>query len=269
MGQGLAFALGRAGVEVTLLARGPRPVTEPLVLFDGAWEEATGGSDVVLVATPDDAIPAAAAALAARKAITASHVVLHLSGLLDRRALEALASTGAGLGSFHPLQTISDPATAPARLLGAYAGVEGDARAEAEGEWLALMLGMHPVRLAASAKPAYHAGAVFAANFLVALAAVAERLARDAGVPPDDASRLYLPLLRGAASNLDAGTVAALTGPIVRGDIETIRAHLATLGAEDRELYRRLGLATLPLARDAGLSGEAATKVGDVLRGED
>lgn len=268
MGQGLAIALGRGGVEVTLLARGPRPVVEPLVVFGGPWAEATRETDIVLVATPDDAIPVAAAALAAQKAILASHVVLHLSGLLDRRALEALSSTGAGLGSFHPLQTIADPATAPARLLGAYAGVEGDPRAQADGEWLALMLGMHPIRLAASAKPAYHAGAVFAANFLVALAGVAERLARDAGVTPDDASRLYLPLLRGTASNLDAGAAAALTGPIVRGDIETIRAHLAVLGAEDRELYRRLGLATLPLARKAGLSGEAATKVSDLLDGK-
>ncbi len=265
MGQGLAIALGRAGVEITLLARGPRPVAEPLVLFQGTWAEAVRKADVILIATPDDAIPSAGATLAGQNAVAPSHVVLHLSGLLDRRALGALASAGAGLGSFHPLQTIADPVTAPARLLGAYAGIEGDSRALAEGEWLALMLGMHPIRLAAEAKPAYHAAAVFAANFLVALAAVAERLARDAGVPSEDAARLYLPLLRGAASNLDTGAAAALTGPIVRGDLETIRAHLAALQAEDRELYRRLALATLPVARQAGLSGEVAARVSEVL----
>jgi len=267
MGQGLAIALGRAGAGVTLLARTPRPVAEPLVLFQGDWAEATLVSDLVVVATPDDAIAEAAGALARQKAITPSQVVLHLSGLLDRRVLGALAPTGAGLGSFHPLQTIADPITAPARLLGAYAGVEGDPRAEAEGERLALMLGMHPIRLTAAAKPAYHAGAVFAANFLVALAGVAERLARGAGIPDVDAGRVYLPLLKGAASNLDAGVAAALTGPIVRGDVETIRAHLGALGAEDRELYRRLGLATLPLARQAGLASEAAARVTEVLGG--
>ena len=267
MGQGLAIALGRAGVGVTLLARTPRPVAEPLVLFQGDWVEATQVSDLVIVATPDDAIGTAAAALARQQAIAPSQAVLHLSGLLDRRALGALAATGAALGSFHPLQTIADPVTAPARLLGSYAGVEGDPRAEAEGEWLALMLGMHPIRLTAAAKPAYHAGAVFAANFLVALAGVAERLAREAGIPAADAARVYLPLLRGAASNLAAGAGAALTGPIARGDVETIRAHLAALDDEDRELYRRLGLATLPLARQAGLGNEAAARVTEVLGG--
>ena len=267
MGQGLAIALGRAGVEVILLARTRRLVAEPLVLFTGTWPEGTRAADVIVLATPDDAIAAAAGGLAAQKAVSPHQVVLHLSGLLDREALRALAQTGAGLGSFHPLQTIADPASAPARLVGAYAGIEGDDRALAEGEWLALMLGMHPIRLTAAAKPAYHAAAVFAANFLVALLGVAERLALQAGVPAGDASRLYLPLLKGAASNLDAGAAAALTGPIVRGDLETIRAHLAALGAEDRALYRQLGLATLPLARQAGLSAEHAERIGDLFTG--
>jgi predicted short-subunit dehydrogenase-like oxidoreductase (DUF2520 family) len=267
MGQGLAIALGAAGVEVVLLARRPRSVSEPLVLFPGSWGEGTRGAAIVLLATPDDAIPAAAAELARAGAIAESQVVLHLSGLLDRRALESLVSTGAGLGSFHPLQTIADPGSARARLIGAYAGIEGDSRAMADGEWLAMMLAMHPIRLTPEAKPAYHAGAVFAANFLVALAGVAERLARQAGVPPADASRLYLPLLQGAVINLDSGAARALTGPIVRGDVVTIRAHLAALGAEDRDLYRALALATLPLAREAGLSAEAAARVGDVLSG--
>lgn len=269
MGQGLGIALGAAGVELVLLARRPRAVTEPLVLFEGAWADGTRGAAIVVIATPDDAISSAAAQLAQDRAIASSHVVLHLSGLLDRRALGALASTGAGLGSFHPLQTVADPRAARTRLIGAYAGIEGDPRAVAEGEWLALLLGMHPVRLTPEAKPAYHAGAVFAANFLVTLAGVAERLAREAGVPGEDAPRIYLPLLQGAASNLDAGAAAALTGPIVRGDVETIRAHLAALGAADRELYRRLGLAALPLAREAGLSREAAARVGEALAGED
>ena len=269
MGQGLAIALGRAGVEVTLLARAPRPVVEPLVLFQGAWPEGTRDAHVILLATPDSAIGEAAATLADQQAVSPHHVVLHLSGLLDREALAVLRQTGAGLGSFHPLQTVADPSSAPTRLIGAYAGVEGDPRAEAEGEWLALMLGMHPIRLTAAAKPAYHAGAVFAANYLVALAGVAERLALAAGVPSVDASRIYLPLLRGAATNLDDGAVAALTGPIVRGDVETIRAHLAALGTEDRALYCQLGLATLPLARQAGLSDEGAARIGRLLAGGD
>ena len=109
---------------------------------------------------------------------------------------------------------------------------------------------------------AYHAGAVFMANYAVALASVAEQLAQRAGVPPDIAGRLYLPLLSGAVRNLE-GTppVRALTGPIRRGDISTVRAHLAALSGTDRRLYAVLGLQTLSLARRAGLADEPATEL--------
>jgi predicted short-subunit dehydrogenase-like oxidoreductase (DUF2520 family) len=269
MGQGLALALGRAGAEVALLARSRRPVAEPLVLHEGPWPAATRAASLVLVATPDAAIAETAAVLTQQDAIGPGQVVLHLSGLLDRRALESLAPTGAGLGSFHPLQTVSDPTTAPALFLGAYAAVEGDVRAMEEAEAMARSLGMHPVRVAGDAKAAYHAGAVFASNFVVALAGVAERLARAAGVPDPEAARLYLPLLKGAAANLDKGPVAALTGPIARGDVATVEAHLEALGPEDRRLYRCLGLATLAIAERAGLSGSSAASIRELLAGDD
>ena len=80
-----------------------------------------------------------------------------------------------------------------------------------------------------------------AANYTVALAGVAERLAIEAGVPRDIAERLYLPLIRGAVANLEAGPVAALTGPVRRGDVRTVEAHLSALTSNDRELYRLLG----------------------------
>jgi predicted short-subunit dehydrogenase-like oxidoreductase (DUF2520 family) len=192
-------------------------------------------------------------------------VVLHLSGLLDRRALADLEPSGAGLGSFHPLQSIADPVAAPERLAGAYAGIEGDQRALAAGKEIASLLGMTAVPLSGEAKAAYHAGAVMAANYTVALAGVAERLARAAGVPADVAARLYLPLVRGAAANLADGPVAALTGPVRRGDARTVEAHLAVLSEEDRELYRRLGREALRLARLAGLDTAAAARVEAVL----
>ena len=90
----------------------------------------------MLILTPDEAIGTVAAELARDAAIEADQVVLHASGLLDRLALHALAGTGAGLGSFHPLQSIADPATAGERLAGAYAGLEGDERAlDAGSAW--------------------------------------------------------------------------------------------------------------------------------------
>nr|MBA3556810.1 DUF2520 domain-containing protein [Gemmatimonadales bacterium] len=237
----------------------------PLVLHTGPRAEATLGADLVLLAVPDDAIPSLAAELALQGGIGAAQVVLHLSGLLDRRALSALLHTGAALGSFHPLQTVADPAAAPERLAGAYAGIEGDERAVAAGERLAGAMGMLAIRLSSEGKAAYHAGAVMAANYTVALAGVAERLAVAGGVPAEVAGRLYLPLIRGAAGNLDLGPAAALTGPIRRGDVRTVEAHLAALESEDRELYRLLGLAALRLARQSGLDPAAADRVEAML----
>jgi predicted short-subunit dehydrogenase-like oxidoreductase (DUF2520 family) len=265
MGQGLALALSEAGHRITLVSRSSHPVVPPLQLQGGPREEALRGAAIVLLAVPDGAIPSLAAELAAEGGITPRHVVLHLSGLQDRGALRPLAATGAALGSLHPLQTVSDPATAPARFAGAYAGVEGDDRALSAAEALAESLRMVPVRIPAGAKAAYHAGAAFAANYTTALVAVAERLALAAGIAPEVARRLYLPLIRGAAANLEAGPAAALTGPVRRGDVETVVAHLAALGPEDRQLYLLLAREALRLAREAGLAPAAAARMGRVL----
>ncbi len=271
MGQGIGLGLVAAGWEVRLLARTARPVSPPLELAAGPIRaDAVRDRPLVLVATPDDAIAQAAEVLAVSGGVGRDHVVLHLSGLLDRTVLAALARTGAALGSFHPLQSIAEPATAPAQLRGAFAGIEGDPRALVAGQRVAAALGMTAVTIDSTAKPAYHAGAVLAANYTTALAGVAARLAEAAGVPPATAARMYLPLIAGAAANLaDLGAARALTGPIRRGDAGTIRAHLAALPTELRPLYRILGRQALELAREAGLPEASARAVMDVLEGDD
>jgi predicted short-subunit dehydrogenase-like oxidoreductase (DUF2520 family) len=267
MGQGLGLALKRRGYKVVLLNRTPREVVPPLVLHQGSWSEATADSELILIATPDDAIRQVASDLSAQRAVGRDQVVLHLSGLLDRTALQPLESTGAGCGSFPPPPSLADAATAAERLKGAYAGVEGDERALVAAERLANTLRMVPVRIPATAKPAYHAAAAFVANYTVALVGVAERIARSAGVADEIANRLYLPLLGGAVANLTAlGPAASLTGAVRRGDVQTIEAHLGALTAQDRQLYRTLGRAAVALAREAGLDEEEATRVDSALR---
>ena len=266
MGQGLGLALKRRGYKIALVARTPRDVTPPLMLHQGSRAEATAGAELVLIAVPDDAIGQVAAELASEGAIARDQVVLHLSGLLDRNALLPLEESGAACGSFHPLQSVAEAATAAERLKGAYVGIEGDDRALVAAERLANTLRMIPVRIPAAAKPAYHAGAAFVANYTVALVGVAERLARGAGVPADIAARIYLPLLGGAVANLNAlGPAASLTGAVRRGDEQTIRAHLKALSAEDRTLYRTVSRAAITLAREAGLSEGAAERVEEAL----
>jgi predicted short-subunit dehydrogenase-like oxidoreductase (DUF2520 family) len=267
MGQGIALALSRVGTPVTLLGRRAKPAPAPLVVQVDDWAGACRGADIVLIATPDGVIPSMAERLASEACLSDRQAVLHLSGLLDRDALRALEGCGVARGSFHPLQTVPDPTAAPERLRGAYAGIEGDDRALAAAERLAGVLGMTPVRIPSDAKAAYHAGATLVANYTVALAGMAVRLVEEAGVPAETAARIYLPLLHGAALNLDRFPPAeALTGAIRRGDTATVAAHLAALSPGDRALYAVVGLEALALSRRAGLEEGLAGEVESVLR---
>jgi len=269
MGAGLGLALSAGGYDVTLLVRTERPTPSGVGRSAGesAWREPLGSAAVVIVATPDGAITEAATALAGLGVIGNGQVVLHLSGLLVRRALAPLEPAGASLGSFHPLQAVADPASAPARLHGAFAALEGDAPAVAAGERLARAVGMTPVTITSAAKPAYHAAAAMASNYVVALADTARRIAEAGGVPAAMARDMYLPLMRGTVENVfERGAAAALTGAIRRGDAGTVAAHLAALSGADRELYARLGMEALRLAVEAGLGAEAAQRVEAALR---
>jgi predicted short-subunit dehydrogenase-like oxidoreductase (DUF2520 family) len=130
--------------------------------------------------------------------------------------------------------------------------VDGDAAAEAAARGLAERLGAHALGIPAGARARYHAAAVFASNFPVVLAAVAERLLARAGVGAAEARPAVRHLLSSAAANLAAGDDAALalTGPVARGDVATVARHLAALAddAEADALYRTLARATLGLA---------------------
>jgi predicted short-subunit dehydrogenase-like oxidoreductase (DUF2520 family) len=271
IGAGIGLALSAGGTAVTLLVRSPGSVGDlPVAVEPAAWREVIARCRVVLVATPDDAIPAAATALAELDVIGGGHSVLHCSGLLDQTALAPLTPSGAALGSLHPLMAVPDAVEAPTRLRGAFAGVEGDARAIEAAVRLSERCGMQPVRLTSAAKPAYHAAAAMVSNFTVAVYAAARRVAEAGGVAADMAAKIYLPLLRGTVDNLEHhDPVVALTGAIRRGDAETVRAHLGAVGAGDlRRLYLELGWATLTLARDAGLDPARVASIERVLRGD-
>lgn len=256
LGTGLSRALEGAGCSVVLLRR---EVAE--------WTKGVADRDIVLIAVPDDAIGAVAEQLAGIGRLGTDIVVLHTSGARDRAALAPLIGRVGGLGSFAPAQTIADPSTAAERLNGAFAVLEGDPVAIAAGKRLASALGMHPAGIPSSAKAAYHAGATMIANLGVGLAGMAARVAWEGGVPAELAAEIYLPLWRGAVANVEAmGPVAALTGPVRRGDVETILRHLELLKGTERSTYIALSLEALRLARAAGLEESKAAAVEEVLR---
>src|SRR3989449_4624517 len=118
---------------------------------------------------------------------------------------------------------------------------------------------MQPFRVAANAKPIYHAGAVFASNYFVVVEAVAQRLLRLAGLSDAEAWQALRPLVAGTFDNLTGqGPLAALTGPVARGDTATLRRHIERLSRDDALLYRALGRAALELARARGVDETTA-----------
>ncbi len=268
-GVGLALALAQAGYSVSLHGRKKKNLPAPLTLTIGdgttppPW---LGDISVVILAVRDDAITPLAASLAKSRAISERQVVLHLSGAQGQEALGPLVTSRAALGSLHPLQTIVEPERTPARLKGAWAAVEGMPRAVQAGETIARDLGMHPFHIATKAKAIYHAGAVFASNYLVVVEAVAQRLLRHAGLSDADAWAALRPLVEGTFENLGRYEPReALTGPVVRGDTATIVRHLESLAIDDAKLYRALGRAALELAQKQGMDEATASRVADAL----
>jgi len=200
------------------------------------------GRDVglVVVATPDAAIDAAGAALA--PGLPAGALVVHLAGA---RGVDALASLAAArpdvtVAALHPLQTLTgfdDGDT----LVGAWAAVGGPPA----GHALARTLGLRPVAVPDASRPAYHAAAVVASNHLVALLGQVERLAATAAVPFD----AFAPLVRASVDHVfTAGPAAALTGPVARGDVETLARHLDALDDDEHRAYRAMADAARRLA---------------------
>jgi predicted short-subunit dehydrogenase-like oxidoreductase (DUF2520 family) len=205
--------------------------------------------EIVLLAVPDDAVQEVAASLAATGAVTGSHTVLHLSGALGIDALAPLGASGAALGSLHPYQTLEASAEGAAGLAGAVAGVGGTPKAVSAAAALASSVGLVPVEVPEEQRGVYHAAAVFASNYLVTLAGVAEGLLGDAGMSAEQARAALGPLMSAALDKaLTDGPASALTGPVARGDAETVRRHLAALPADVRDLYRELAWAALRLA---------------------
>jgi predicted short-subunit dehydrogenase-like oxidoreductase (DUF2520 family) len=210
--------------------------------------EAASLGEVVIVAVADDDLSTAAREIA--RAVRPGALVLHTSGAVGSEALASVRRRGARAASLHPLMTFPTPKAGLSALRGASFFYEGDPGTAPALRSLVRALGGAPVPLDRRAKTLYHAGAVLACNALVALLAEAFGLFRDAGIPERAARASLGPLVRRTVENvLASGPAAALTGPVARGDLRTVRRHLAALRGLPREVYRALGAATLRLAR--------------------
>ncbi len=138
---------------------------------------------------------------------------------------------------------------------------------------IVLALEGKPIYISAEQKPLYHAAACIASNYLVSLLNVVESIYQSIGITEEDAKKAYLPLIYGSLKNIEfSGSVAALTGPIARGDSGTIQKHFDAINADLPQyasLYSSLGLVTVNLARKKGtLNSHQAKLISDILKGD-
>jgi predicted short-subunit dehydrogenase-like oxidoreductase (DUF2520 family) len=200
--------------------------------------------------------------------VTMGTVVAHVAGALGSEA--AAGARGGEPGSLHPLRSFADPERAAATFEGTACAVEGTPVAAEALRELVGRIGGVPLQVDPGGKPLYHAGAVFASNYLVAICHAAERLFEAAGIPRDAGRSALSRLAEGTLQNvMAAGPEAALTGPVERGDDRTVARHLEALRRTRPDLaapYAVLGRLTLDLARSRGnLSRDAVDRVAAAL----
>ncbi len=215
-------------------------------------------ADWVFLTVPDRAVAPLAAELGAAGAFHAGQVVAHTAGALPSAVLGPALESGAEILALHPMQSFAEPERGLALFQGVTCSIEGTPAARRAGADLAEVLGMRPWQVEAEDKPRLHAACSLASNALVALLALAARTAA-ASDSRDDRQRALealLPLSRGSLENLARlGLPKALTGPVERGDAETVQTHLDLLAGDADDAYRVLGLVALDLAMEKGSLG--------------
>jgi len=218
-GGSIALAAAEAGHEIVgVLSRSTGQGYGP----DLVWDEPLPEADLVLIAVRDEAIVDVVERL--DTIVGSVGVVAHVSGFVPVRVLHPLQERGVAVGGFHPLQSMPDPVSGSRALRGAFVAIDGDPLALDVLTHLAESLGMTPFHLEDEDRPAYHAAAAAASNFVITSLAIAADLFRSAGVDPAVARPL---VERAVANAYEQGPDRSLTGPIARGDIETVIGHLA------------------------------------------
>lgn len=262
LGTALATGLAGSGWRVAVHARGPRgrAALRRRGIASSRLADA-GRFDLVFLAVPDAEVEAAARSVAPH--LRRGQVVAHGSGALPLAPLAIVRARGAHAGSLHPMQALAGGPLAA----GVTAALDGDRAALRLLSGVARDLRLSPVRVPERGRVLYHAASSIAANLCMALADLAAETWVAAGAPRRRAVAAIVPLLRGAVENLASrGLPEALTGPVSRGDVQTVARHLRALGGDDAEVYRLLSRRLVRVALRGGLDPRKAEAVRRALR---
>jgi predicted short-subunit dehydrogenase-like oxidoreductase (DUF2520 family) len=231
---------------------------------------AASEGETILITVPDREIQRVVQELSKSPVAWPQKTVLHCSGLLPSAVLLPLKKEGAAIGSLHPAQSVCRKRPLPGQFRNVYFGLEGERRSLVVARKIVKALEGHPLILRPEDKPLYHAACGIASNYFVVVLETAVSLLRGMGLSEELAGRVLFPLVEGTLRNAkEFGVEASLTGPIVRGDIGTLRAHLKALRDRPsvRRIYFALGLRALDLARKGGVSPQKVRSLRKLLEG--
>ena len=209
-------------------------------------------ADITWITCNDDSILPVISILAEHSALKSGDLIIHCSGVLNSTVLAPLKTRGCLIASFHPLKAFRAGSLEPDAFNQVDCVLEGDEQA---CNWLKdsfTLLGANIVTIKPEAKAAYHAAACIASNYLITLASSSEQLFLAAGIPQNQIRQMIGKLMQGNLNNIqDTLQISeSLTGPLMRGDTETIKLHLNAIeNPSIKDLYKAMGLATLPLTQ--------------------
>lgn len=215
--------------------------------------EVVAAAELVLLAVPDDALADLAQGLSTTGAWQAGQIVAHTSGRHGAAVLEPVRSHHAFPIAMHPAMTFTGTALDLERLHECCFGVTADQRILPIASALVLDMGAEPVTVAEEDRIAYHCALAHGSNHLVTLTSQAMQILDSAGV--EQPAHVLRPLLSAALDNALRLRDAALTGPVARGDVGTVRTHLEVLQERVPDVlttYRALATATAARAVEAG-----------------
>ncbi len=276
-GTAMAAALARAGHQVVAASAISREsVARATRMLPGAVitqpEKVTADADLVLLTVPDDVLPGLVSGLAATGAALSGRLLVHASGRHGLAVLSPAVRAGALPLALHPVMTFTGRGDDVDRMAGISFGVTAPEPLRNVAEALVVEMGGEPVFIAEERRDLYHAALASAANHLVTLVVTASDLLGEAGVEdPAARSRMLGPLLSAALDNALRLGDDALTGPVARGDADTVASHIAALRAVSPEAlaaYLALARLTADRALAAGtLAAPDAQRLLGVLAG--
>ncbi|HBB53126.1 MAG TPA: DUF2520 domain-containing protein [Legionellales bacterium] len=209
-------------------------------------------ADITLITCPDDQIESLSHELSQSMHLKEKSIIFHCSGALSSAVLNHLTEKNCLVGSAHPMMSFASSAQSIDNFAGTYCGLEGDQQAQAVLGHLFFELGAHTFFIQSDKKTLYHVAGVLSSNYLVSLAHLAQECLLESGIDKDTSRNIILSLMGSSLSNLHQHQEFenALTGPIQRGDIQTIESHLAAIPFTYlKEIYVKLGLQALKISK--------------------